>query len=238
MPQSLPELFNIAFTTALVVGAMLAVARLIYAGAIYMTTDLPGAKGNAKGIIGETMTGLLLLLAVWLILAQINPQILNLNILRSVSAAGKTAGPVTPSAPAPTQPPPSTTKKTEPCVDSAVKKALTGDTCPPPAPVSPKTPTRPPSLPAGGSGQYINPQEIPTNAYCYTSTSGGAGGAGGYFCHSDASACRAGRSQASNVVGNDCLIYSSNPNLPGTQIPTPLPDTTPDDCVVSGNCPN
>jgi hypothetical protein len=79
--QNLGELFNAAFKTALVVGAMLAVARLVYAGAIYMTTDLPGAKGNAKGIIGETTMGLLLLLAIWLILAQINPQILNLNIL-------------------------------------------------------------------------------------------------------------------------------------------------------------
>lgn len=82
--QNLAQFFNTLFKTAIVIGAMLAVLRLGYAGFLYMTTDLPGMKGNAKGIIGQAVTGLLLLLAVWLILNQINPDILNLDILRSV----------------------------------------------------------------------------------------------------------------------------------------------------------
>ncbi len=86
--QNLAQFFNTLFKTAIVVGAMLAVLRLGYAGFLYMTSDLPGAKSGAKGIIGQTVTGLLLLLAVWLILNQINPDILNLDILRSIPQAG------------------------------------------------------------------------------------------------------------------------------------------------------
>lgn len=85
---SLAAFFNSAFKTAIVIGAMLAVLRLGYAGFIYITSDLPGAKGNAKEIIGHAVTGLLLLLAIWLILNQINPQILNLEILQGARSSG------------------------------------------------------------------------------------------------------------------------------------------------------
>ena len=84
--QNLAQFFNTLFKTAIVVGAMLAVLRLGYAGFLYMTTDLPGIKSHSKDIIGPTVTGLLLLLAVWLILNQINPDILNLDILRNVKS--------------------------------------------------------------------------------------------------------------------------------------------------------
>lgn len=81
---TLAQFFNTLFKTAIVVGAMLAVLRLGYAGFIYLTSDLPGKKGSAKDIISNAILGLLLLLSVWLILRQINPQILNLNILQNV----------------------------------------------------------------------------------------------------------------------------------------------------------
>jgi len=85
---SLAQFFNTLFKTAIVVGAILAVLKLGYAGFLYMTTDLPGSKGSSKTIIQQTVMGLLLLLAVWLILNQINPDILNLDILRNVTPAG------------------------------------------------------------------------------------------------------------------------------------------------------
>ncbi len=96
---TLAQFFNTLFKTAIVVGAMLAVLRLGYAGFIYLTSDLPGKKGNAKDIISNAILGLLLLLSVWLILRQINPQILNLNILQNVEntrtdAAGRVLGPI------------------------------------------------------------------------------------------------------------------------------------------------
>lgn len=84
---SLAQFFNTLFKTAIVVGAMLAVMKLGYAGFMYMTTDLPGAKGNARSTISQALLGLLLLLSVWLILNQINPDILNLNALRSVPSS-------------------------------------------------------------------------------------------------------------------------------------------------------
>ncbi len=84
---SLAQFFNTLFKTAIVLGAMFAVLRLGYAGFKYMTTDLPGQKGNAREIISQAVIGLLLLLAVWLILNQINPDILNLDILRNVKSA-------------------------------------------------------------------------------------------------------------------------------------------------------
>ena|SRR3989344_1289608 len=81
---SLESFFSFLFYAALAVGAVFAVLRLGYAGFMYMTSDIWSNKEKAKGIIQEAVLGLLLLMAVWLILAQINPDILNLNILRSV----------------------------------------------------------------------------------------------------------------------------------------------------------
>ncbi|HWO07724.1 MAG TPA: hypothetical protein VNM40_04065 [Candidatus Paceibacterota bacterium] len=95
----LATFFNVAFKSAIVIGAMLAVLRLGYAGFIYMTTDVWSSKQSATTIIQETVLGLLLLLGVWLILNQINPDLLNLDILRNVEpvqtdAAGRVLGPI------------------------------------------------------------------------------------------------------------------------------------------------
>lgn len=83
---SLAEFFNALFFTAIAIGAILAVLRLGYAGIIYMTTDVINIKGNAREIISHAILGLLLLLAVYIILFQINPDILELCILRSLGA--------------------------------------------------------------------------------------------------------------------------------------------------------
>ena len=60
------------------------VGHLVLGG--YMMTDLISSKQNARQMISEVVLGLLLLLAVWIILNQINPDLLNLNILRSAGA--------------------------------------------------------------------------------------------------------------------------------------------------------
>jgi len=85
--SSLADFFSALFYTALAVGAVLAVLRLGYAGFMYMTSDVWGKIDKAKTIMQETVLGRLLLLAVYLILYQINPDILNLNILRNVRPA-------------------------------------------------------------------------------------------------------------------------------------------------------
>ena len=67
------------FMGSLALGAILAVLRLSWAGFVYMSSDLWSSKGHAKEIIQETMLGLFLLLAIWLILNLINPKILKLK---------------------------------------------------------------------------------------------------------------------------------------------------------------
>ena len=90
----LASFFNAFFKTAIVVGAMLAVLRLGYAGFMYMTTDSFGNKTTAKNIIQEAVMGLLLLLSIWIILFQINPNILNLDILQGVRSTSGASVPV------------------------------------------------------------------------------------------------------------------------------------------------
>ncbi|HUO50386.1 MAG TPA: hypothetical protein VMU25_02375 [Candidatus Paceibacterota bacterium] len=82
--------FNSAFTLALSLGAILAVLRIAYAGWKYMSTDAFGQKTDAKEMIKNALIGLLLLLGIWIILNQINPDLLNLNILRDIGGGSQT----------------------------------------------------------------------------------------------------------------------------------------------------
>src|SRR3989344_153534 len=68
------------FGFALSIGAILAILRIAWGGYLYMTTDLWSTKERAREVLRETVLGLLLLLAVWVILRQINPAILDLNL--------------------------------------------------------------------------------------------------------------------------------------------------------------
>jgi ABC-type sugar transport system permease subunit len=81
---SLEAFFNTLFVSAIAIGAALAVIRLAYAGVVYMTTDLVTSKQNARQMIADVVLGLIVLLAIWVILFQINPDLLNLDVLKSV----------------------------------------------------------------------------------------------------------------------------------------------------------
>ncbi len=78
--NDLGTFINAAFKITLSIGAILAVLRIAWAGYQYMSSDAWGEKSHAKEILGDVTIGLLLLLSVWLILNQINPQILQLKI--------------------------------------------------------------------------------------------------------------------------------------------------------------
>jgi hypothetical protein len=78
--DGLSNFLNRIFMGAIALGGILAVLRLAWAGFVYMSTDLWSNKGHAKEIIQETLLGLFLLLAVWLILNFINPDILKLKV--------------------------------------------------------------------------------------------------------------------------------------------------------------
>ncbi len=87
---NLPGLFNAIFTMALSAGAILAVLQLARAGWLYMSSDAFGTKSKAKEIIRDAILGLVLLIGIWIILNQINPCLLNLNILQTIQGGSST----------------------------------------------------------------------------------------------------------------------------------------------------
>ena len=91
---SLPEMLNNVFQISIRLGAILAVLRIAYAGYLYMgSEDMWSTKTAAKEVFRNAIIGLLVLLGVWLILHQIDPRILNLNILQSSSSGTVPCGP-------------------------------------------------------------------------------------------------------------------------------------------------
>ena len=84
---------NGLFKFAIALGAIAAVLRLSYAGYLYMgQSDMWSHKGQAREIIADVTLGLLLLLAIYLILRQINPNILDLNVLKQEQQNPATPG--------------------------------------------------------------------------------------------------------------------------------------------------
>ena len=70
---------------------------IVWGGYLYMFKDSFAAKTNAKEKITNAVIGLLLLLGIYLILYQINPQILNLSI--TFPKGGSSASGPAPSSP-------------------------------------------------------------------------------------------------------------------------------------------
>ena len=84
---------NGLFKFGIAVGAIAAVLRLAYAGYLYMgQSDMWSHKGEAKDIIRDVTIGLLLLLGIYLILYQINRDILTLGALRRITPVQQTGG--------------------------------------------------------------------------------------------------------------------------------------------------
>lgn len=73
-------MMNTAFQVAINVGAILAMMRIMWAGWLYMgSSDMWSNKHHAKEVFQDALIGLLILLAIWIILNQINPEILNIT---------------------------------------------------------------------------------------------------------------------------------------------------------------
>jgi len=89
--SSLGDYLQQLFNLAIVFGGVLAVVRITYAGFLYMTTDVVENKSKAKKALRDAALGLLLLLAIVLILRQINPDLLKLNVeLKRIDAPRET----------------------------------------------------------------------------------------------------------------------------------------------------
>jgi hypothetical protein len=80
---NLSQMLNSIFQAAIALGGILAMMRIAYAGWLYMgSADMWSSKTHAKEVFREAIIGLLILLSVWLVLYQINPDILKLQILQ------------------------------------------------------------------------------------------------------------------------------------------------------------
>jgi hypothetical protein len=104
----LPTLLNAGFKVAISLGAILAViqiarAGLMYTGFLSYFEQIGTDKSKAKRVLNDAIFGLVLLLAVWIVLYTINPDLLNLDVLRSVRgnavSGGAAASPSTPASP-------------------------------------------------------------------------------------------------------------------------------------------
>jgi hypothetical protein len=81
--KSLSEILNALFQFTIALGGILAILRIAYGGWLYMgSADMWSNKQHAKDVFRDAIIGLLLLLAVYLILFQINPCILQLGLLQ------------------------------------------------------------------------------------------------------------------------------------------------------------
>jgi hypothetical protein len=83
--KDLGDFVNKLFIFAITIGGFLAVGRIVYAGWMYMMGDSLGGMKRAREIFRDVVIGILILLSIWLILKVINPCILNLNVLQSLS---------------------------------------------------------------------------------------------------------------------------------------------------------
>lgn len=84
--MDLGSMLNVAFQVAINVGAILAMMRIMWAGWLYMgSADMWSNKHHAKEVFQDAIIGLLILLAIWIILHQINPDILNFGTLGATS---------------------------------------------------------------------------------------------------------------------------------------------------------
>jgi hypothetical protein len=82
--RSLGDYVNALYIAAISIAAVLAVLRIIYAGVQYMLTDVVTQKGAAKKTIRNALIGLILIVAAFLILNTINPQLTSLNSLNQL----------------------------------------------------------------------------------------------------------------------------------------------------------
>jgi hypothetical protein len=73
----LESLINSLFKILLALGAMTAVAMLVFSGVTYMVSDVVNKKNEARKRIQNAVFGLLLLIGAYLILNTINPQLVN-----------------------------------------------------------------------------------------------------------------------------------------------------------------
>lgn len=85
-PTSLPDYINRIYMLTISIGAFIGVIKLSIAGVKYAMSDVVTDKSSAKKDIMGVFLGLAILLVPFIVLKQINPDLVNLELLRN---AGK-----------------------------------------------------------------------------------------------------------------------------------------------------
>ncbi len=93
--NNFPRLFNGLFKLLLGLGAILAVGSVVWGGIVYMTSEVIDRKSWAIAKIKSSLWGLLLLIAAFVILNTINPQLVNLGLFTTSVNNVKNAAPAT-----------------------------------------------------------------------------------------------------------------------------------------------
>ena len=83
-PLSLPEYINQIYLLTIVVGSLLGVMRLAWAGVKYSLSDNAGKKDSAKHDMQGVLMGLAILLIPFIVLKEINPDLINLDVFHEV----------------------------------------------------------------------------------------------------------------------------------------------------------
>lgn len=79
----LQNIFNFGVGLA----AAIAVVQIVFGGFMYMTSNVPGVKGDGLKKVYGSLIGLILIGVSYLILQQINPNILNFDIITTIQKA-------------------------------------------------------------------------------------------------------------------------------------------------------
>lgn len=90
---SLPALINSIYVLAIAVGAIFAVIKIALAGVKYSMDDVITSKEEAKKDIKGVLMGLAILLIPFIVLNTINPDLINMNVLSSMSRMGQGVNP-------------------------------------------------------------------------------------------------------------------------------------------------
>jgi hypothetical protein len=85
---NISDMLNQVFQLSITLGGVLAMLRIGYAGWLYMgREDMWSTKQHAKEVFRDAIIGLLVLLAIYMILFQINPCILKLQLFSTPGTA-------------------------------------------------------------------------------------------------------------------------------------------------------
>ncbi|MEK7091590.1 MAG: pilin [Patescibacteria group bacterium] len=93
---SLLDYLQKAFNILITVGVIFAIVSVIYGGAMYILSGIPGQINKGKGIMKNAFVGLALILSSWLILHTINPNLTTLSLDLESSGSGGVAGATNP----------------------------------------------------------------------------------------------------------------------------------------------